>query len=73
MRKRAAYVLAGLGLLVWSGCRAPEVVAPGLVFAPAMTFSESGVWRFDSSLAPQVETGTAFAGGGQAAGCSSCR
>ncbi len=68
-------VLAALtvGLvIVGTGCTVP-VHAQRLLAKPGMQFSGSAVLGGPSKLLPQVESGAATSGGGQAAGCSSCR
>jgi len=55
------------------GCAAPKVHEQRLVSQPSMTFSSSGIWRHESALAIQLESGRANSGGGQSAGCTSCR
>ncbi len=68
-------VLAALtvGLvIVGTGCTVP-VHAQRLLAKPGMQFSGSAALGGPSKLLPQVESGAATSGGGQAAGCSSCR
>ena len=55
-----------------SGCAVP-VHAQRLLAKPGMQFSGSAALGGPSKLLPQVESGAATSGGGQAAGCSSCR
>ena len=60
-------------IVACSGC-AP--VAPNqqrLVSKPNMVFSESAVFSYDNKLLPQLEPGSAFSGGGQCSGCTSCK
>lgn len=56
-----------------TGCSAPRIHQQRRVSQPDMTFSSSSVWNFDQPLSLQTESGRAFAGGGSAAGCTSCR
>jgi hypothetical protein len=44
-----------------------------LVSKPNMVFSESAVFSYDNKLLPQLEPGSAFSGGGQCSGCTSCK
>jgi hypothetical protein len=55
-----------------AGCTVP-VHAQRLLAKPGMQFSGSAALGGSSKLLPQVESGAATSGGGQAAGCSSCR
>ncbi len=57
---------------VGAGCTVP-VHAQRLLAKPGMQFSSSAALGGPSKLLPQVESGAATSGGGQAAGCSSCR
>ena len=57
---------------VGAGCSVP-VHAQRLLAKPGMQFSGSAALGGPSKLLPQVESGAATSGGGQAAGCSSCR
>jgi hypothetical protein len=59
--------------LCLTGCTPVRVQHQRLVSQPNMTFSESPVWNYYSRQLPQAETGLAFSGGGQGAGCSSCK
>jgi len=66
-------VLFLLGVLL-SGCSGVGVQRQRLVSKPNMLFSDSLVYNYSSSrLLPQIETGRAASGGGQASGCTSCR
>lgn len=58
--------------VVGAGCTVP-VHAQRLLAKPGMQFSGSAALGGPSKLLPQVESGAATSGGGQAAGCSSCR
>jgi len=44
-----------------------------LVSKPNMQFSQSGVFVYQNWLIAQIEPGSATSGGGQAAGCTSCK
>ncbi|MBO61154.1 MAG: hypothetical protein CMO63_04170 [Verrucomicrobiales bacterium] len=44
-----------------------------LVSKPNMLFSQSGVFIYQNRLIAQIEPGSAASGGGQAAGCTSCK
>ena len=44
-----------------------------LVSKPNMLFSQSGVFVYQNRLIAQIEPGSATSGGGQAAGCTSCK
>lgn len=60
-------------LVVVTGCSAPRIHEQRLVSQPAMTFSLSRIWQHESGLTIQMEPGRANSGGGQSAGCTSCR
>ncbi|MBN9691036.1 MAG: hypothetical protein J0M24_12440 [Verrucomicrobia bacterium] len=69
-----ATILGGLLMAaLFTGCSAPRIHQQRLVSQPDMTFSSASVWNFDQPLSLQTESGRAFAGGGSAAGCTSCR
>lgn len=68
---RAIPIVAGFLLAV--GCTPPKISQQRLVSQPNMTFSQSSVWSYSPRQVIQVETGLAFAGGGQGAGCTSCK
>lgn len=75
-RRRRSALLGGICLGVWflaSGCTAVPVYQQDLVSQPGMLFSDSPILVPEAALLTQVEPGTASNGGGQAAGCSSCR
>ena len=75
-RRRRLVLIAGIGLGGWflaSGCTAVPVYQQDLVSQPGMLFSDSPILVPEAALLTQVEPGTASNGGGQAAGCSSCR
>ncbi|HAH98557.1 MAG TPA: hypothetical protein DCO70_04425 [Verrucomicrobiales bacterium] len=65
------------GLLVSSiGCAGVGQVGISeqrLVSKPNMLFSQSGVFVYQNRLIAQIEPGSAMSGGGQAAGCTSCK
>jgi hypothetical protein len=62
-----------MGLVaVGAGCTVP-VHQQRLLAKPGMQFTGSAALGAPSKLLPQVESGAATSGGGQAAGCSSCR
>ena len=65
-------ICLALGLLL-TGCTAVPVYQQDLVSQPGMLFSDSPLLVPEAALLTQVEPGTASNGGGQAAGCSSCR
>jgi len=44
-----------------------------MVSKPNMLFSQSGVFVYQNRLIAQIEPGSAASGGGQAAGCTSCK
>ena len=44
-----------------------------LVSKPHMLFSQRGVFVYQTWLIAQIEPGSATYGGGQAAGCTSCK
>jgi hypothetical protein len=60
-------------LLLTAGCAAPRIAQQRLASQPDMVFSSSQIWNFDQPLALQTESGRAFAGGGSAGGCTSCK
>ncbi len=71
--RNALALAAGLALVAaGTGCTVP-VHAQRLLAKPAMQFAGAGTAGGASKLLPQVETGAAASGGGQAAGCTSCR
>lgn len=59
--------------LAFSGCVAVPVYRQEMVSGPGMLFSNSPVLASEPALLTQVEPGLASNGGGQAAGCTSCR
>ncbi|MCI0536172.1 MAG: hypothetical protein L0Z50_13180 [Verrucomicrobiales bacterium] len=62
-----------VALLLVAGCTPPKISQQRLVSQRNMTFSPSPVWNYPPRQVSQVETGLAFAGGGQGAGCTSCK
>ncbi len=44
-----------------------------MVSKPNMLFSQRGVFASQNRLIAQIEPGSAASGGGQAAGCTSCK
>jgi hypothetical protein len=60
-------------LLVCAGCAVVRPSEQRLVSKPNMVFSESAVFSYANKLVPQLEPGSAFSGGGQSAGCTSCK
>lgn len=68
----AILLLSGLALLA-TGCARVGISEQRLVSQPGMLFSESPVLAHQSKLLGQIEPGSAITGGGQAAGCTSCR
>ena len=59
-------------LALATGCSVP-VHQQRHVSKPSMLFSDSPVFNYQSRLLSQTEPGAALSGGGQAAGCTSCR
>lgn len=68
-------VFTGLAVLVvlLTGCTAVPVYQQGMVSQPGMYFTSSPIEAAEPALLTQIEPGIASTGGGQAAGCSSCR
>jgi hypothetical protein len=66
-------ITVAAALLLTVGCAAPKVSQQRLVSQRNMTFSQSPVWSYTPRQVSQVETGLAFAGGGQGGGCTSCK
>ena len=64
-------LMIALGLL--SGCRAVPLQDQRLVSKYNMTFSDSPVFAYQSTVLTQIEPGTASSGGAQAAGCTACQ
>jgi hypothetical protein len=62
-----------LGLVVLTGCAPLKITQQRLISQANMTFSQSPVWNYSTRQLLQIETGQAFAGGGQGAGCTSCK
>ena len=55
------------------GCARVPVAAQRLVSKPNMVFGDSFVFTDARRLVAQVEPGSAFSGGAQAAGCTACK
>ncbi|MDP7050387.1 MAG: hypothetical protein QF600_00530 [Verrucomicrobiota bacterium] len=66
-----------IGLLVCGvGCASVghvNISEQRLVSKPNMLFSANGVFVYQNRLIAQIEPGSATSGGGQAAGCTSCK
>lgn len=62
-----------LVLILFSGCKAVPLQDQRLVSKHNMTFSDSPVFSYQSSVLTQIEPGTASSGGAQAAGCTACQ
>ncbi len=75
MKQKALLAMGVMTALVFlSGCSSPAVRQQRLVAKPAMTFSDSVAFQYNSSrLMSQQATGLAGAGGPQNSGCTSCR
>ena len=56
-----------------AGCTPPKISQQRLVSQPNMVFSPTAVWSYAPRQVTQIETGLGFAGGGQGAGCTSCK
>ena len=61
--------LAWLGV----GCARVPVAAQRLVSKPNMVFGDTLVFNDARRLVAQIEPGSAFSGGAQAAGCTACK
>ena len=73
-RKSPARVYFWFPLLVLvAGCTGVEPQHQRLVSKANMEFTESVVFGYENKLAPEVEPGSAFAGGAQSSGCTSCK
>jgi hypothetical protein len=66
-------LLLSLALLCFTGCKSPGLAEQVKASAPAMLIDDELVWQSDDRLSSQLESGKAFAGGGQSAGCTSCQ
>lgn len=68
-------VFAGLAAMavLLTGCTAVPAYQQGMVSQPGMYFTSSPIEAAEPALLTQIEPGIASTGGGQAAGCSSCR
>jgi hypothetical protein len=64
---------SGVLALFAMACSPPKVTQQRLVNQRNMTFSTSAVWRQGPRQLTQIETGLNAAGGGQSAGCTSCK
>ncbi|MDA0750810.1 MAG: hypothetical protein O2964_08885 [Verrucomicrobia bacterium] len=64
-------LLIAMGFL--SGCKAVPLQDQRLVSKHNMTFSDSPVFAYQSTVLTQIEPGTAGSGGAQAAGCTACQ
>jgi len=60
-------------VLVWTGCVSVAPNEQRLVSKPNMVFSESAVFGYENKLLSQMEPGSAFSGGCQSSGCTSCK
>lgn len=60
-------------MLLASGCVQVGAHQQRLVSKANMTFSDSLVFGYQNKLLPQVEPGSAFSGGAQSSGCTSCK
>ena len=68
-----AVLLAAAFVALSSGCTNVAIHDQRLVAKANMVFAESGVFVYQHKLSPQTESGAATSGGGQAAGCTSCK
>jgi hypothetical protein len=67
---------AAVGLassLLFTGCAQVGPQQQRLVSKPNMEFSDSVVFGYQHKLVSQVEPGSAFGGGAQSSGCTSCK
>ena len=72
MKRRLTQAAICLACLLAAGCTVPAGKQK-LLARPTMQFGGPAAFALQSRLQPQIETGSAAAAGGQAAGCSSCR
>ncbi len=73
-RQAATGAIAGMALAcVGAGCARVPVAAQRLVSKPNMVFGDSMVFNDPRRLVAQIEPGSAFSGGAQAAGCTACK
>lgn len=72
-RRRLAAALALAVALGAPGCAHVPAYQQRLVSKPNMQFSDSLVFGYQHKLVPQVEPGSAFSGGPQSSGCTSCK
>jgi len=70
---RWTVLLAAAFVALSSGCANVAIHDQRLVAKANMLFAESGVFVYQHKLSPQTESGAATSGGGQAAGCTSCK
>lgn len=64
---------AAVLLSLCSGCATVGPQQQRLVSKANMVFSESVVFDYTNKLLPQTEPGSAFSGGAQSSGCTSCK
>ena len=72
MRKMLLFSLLVCGVGCASGGQV-SISEQRLVSKPNMLFSQNGVFVYQNRLIAQIEPGSATSGGGQAAGCTSCK
>lgn len=65
--------VVALAAIASSGCARVPIAAQRLVSKPNMVFGDSLVFTDARRLVAQVEPGSAFSGGAQAAGCTACK
>ncbi len=66
-------LLLSVAALLCAGCAHVGPQHQRLLSKSNMTFSDSAVFSYQDKLLPQVEPGSAFSGGAQASGCTSCK
>jgi hypothetical protein len=67
-------LLAGLfAAVIGAGCTTVGVHEQRLVSKPNMQFSRQAVYRYSSTLMPQILPGLEASGGAQASTCTSCK
>lgn len=59
--------------LAGSGCARVGPSQQRLVSKPGMVFSQAAFLSYENPLLVQVEPGSAFSGGAQSGGCTSCK
>jgi hypothetical protein len=70
----AAWVLALLfAVVAGAGCARVPIASQRLVSKPNMVFGDTMVFNDQRRLIAQIEPGSAFSGGAQAAGCTACK